>query len=65
MLNTFERDLIANHRHQDLLRSFAERQRIEQATRTGRTTGLLATLTGRRRAATERPIATVTSARAA
>jgi hypothetical protein len=66
MLNTFERDLIANERHQDLLRSFAKRQRIEEATSNERTTGFLATLLGRRRdAARARLNATVTAARVA
>jgi hypothetical protein len=66
MLNTFERDLIANERFQDLLRSSAQRQRAEQAIRTGQSTGLLTFLTGRRRdAATARPDAAATANRVA
>jgi hypothetical protein len=66
MLNTFERDLIANERHLDLLRSFAERQRNEQATRSEWTTGFLAIFTGRRRAADNARLnATATAVRAA
>ena len=49
MFNTFERDMLANERYQDLLRAAAKRQLIEEATRTGRTTGLFATLFGHRR----------------
>ena len=48
MFNTFERDMLANERYLDMLRASAKRQLIEEATRTGRTTGLLATLFGRR-----------------
>ena len=66
MLNTFERDLIANERHLDLLRSFAERQRNEQATRSERTSAFLAIFTGRRRdVENARTNATATAARAA
>ncbi len=66
MLNTFERDLIAKERHQDLLRFSAQRQLAEEATRGGRTTGLFAIFTGRRGdAASALPKATATDARAA
>jgi hypothetical protein len=65
MFNTFERDMIANERYLDMLRACEKRQLIEEATRTGRTTGLLATLFGRRRnAPATLPVAPV-AARAA
>ena len=65
MFNTYERELIANQRHQDMLQTFAERQRIEQGMTTGRPTGLLATLTAKLRGtATETRLATPSTARA-
>ncbi|MFN8513586.1 MAG: hypothetical protein U0232_03835 [Thermomicrobiales bacterium] len=65
MFNTFERDLIANERHQDFLRAAIKREQIELATG-DRAGGLLAFFTGRRRdAATARPGATATATRAA
>ena len=49
MFNTFERELIANQRHQELLQSIARQQRYEQATATGRPIGLIAMLTAKLR----------------
>ena len=66
MLNTFERDLIANERHQDFLRAAIKREQIELAMGGERTGGLFSFFTGRRRdAVTARPNATATAVRAA
>jgi hypothetical protein len=64
MFNTFERDLLANERYLDLLRACAKRQLVEEATRTGNTTGFFTTLFGRgRNVPATRPTAPVTAFR--
>jgi hypothetical protein len=66
MYNTYEREMLANERYHDLLRSAAKRQQIDEATSTGRTTGFFTTLFGlRRNVPATLPTAPVSAARAA
>ena len=66
MYNTYERDMLANERYNDLLRSAAKRQLIDEATSTRRNTSLFTTFFGRRRKVQATlPTAPVTAARAA
>lgn len=65
MFNTFERELVAKQRHQEMLQFFAEQRLGEQTAAKGRATGLLTMMLAKLRGtATEARLAKPAAARA-
>jgi hypothetical protein len=65
MFNTYERELIANQRHQEMLQFFAEQRLSDQSAANGQPTGLLTMMLAKLRGTTnEARLAKTAAARA-